>query len=228
MSIIAKNVCKSIGTPSVQILKDLSFEIPDQSFLALTGKSGSGKSTLLYLLSSLDNATSGSIEVDGINLQNLSPQELYRFRNQKMGFIFQSHYLIAELSALENVILPAKKFEKNKNHTERAHFLLEECGLGKLTNRLPRQLSGGEQQRVAIARALMMNPRYLFADEPTGSLDTSNGDIVMNLIKKANKDTGTTVILVTHDPDFAAQARSQINLIDGRIDKGSRKTMSPS
>lgn len=219
MALIVKHVTKSIGHPPIQILKDISFQIENGTFLALTGKSGSGKSTLLYILSSLDRASTGQIEIDGHDLSQMSADELNEFRNKKMGFIFQSHYLIAELTALENVILPARRFERHKDHRERAHYLLEECGLGKLTNRLPRQLSGGEQQRVAIARALMMQPKYLFADEPTGSLDTVNGDLVMNLIRKINKEIGATVILVTHDPDFASQAKSQIELVDGRIER---------
>lgn len=218
MALISKHIFKSFGEPPVKILKDISFEIENGTFVALTGKSGSGKSTLLYILSSLDKATSGNIEIDGHDLSQFTTDELYEFRNKKMGFIFQSHYLISELTALQNVILPAKRFTKNKNHQDRAHFLLEQCGLGSLTGRLPRQLSGGEQQRVAISRALMMNPKYLFADEPTGSLDTTNGELVMNLLKNANKEFGTTVIMVTHDPDFAMQASRQINLIDGQIE----------
>ncbi len=218
MALISKKIFKSIGEPPVKILKDISFEIESGTFVALTGKSGSGKSTLLYILSSLDKATSGNVEIDGHDLSQFTTDELYEFRNKKMGFIFQSHFLISELTALENVILPAKRSTKSKNHQDRAHFLLAQCGLGSLTGRLPRQLSGGEQQRVAIARALMMNPKYLFADEPTGSLDTTNGELVMNLIKNANKESGTTVIMVTHDPDFALQASRRINLIDGQIE----------
>lgn len=189
MALISKKIFKSIGEPPVKILKDISFEIESGTFVALTGKSGSGKSTLLYILSSLDKATSGNVEIDGHDLSQFTTDELYEFRNKKMGFIFQSHFLISELTALENVILPAKRSTKSKNHQDRAHFLLAQCGLGSLTGRLPRQLSGGEQQRVAIARALMMNPKYLFADEPTGSLDTTNGELVMNLIKNANKES---------------------------------------
>lgn len=219
MALQASQIFKSFGEPSVDVLKNISFEISSGAFVALTGKSGSGKSTLLYILSSLDRATSGKVMIDGHDISKLDAQELNEFRNKNMGFIFQSHYLIAELSALENVLLPARRYGLLKEKESEALQLLNDFGLAKLIHRLPRQLSGGEQQRVAIARALVMKPKYLFADEPTGSLDTVNGEIVMGLIKKANKELGTTVILVTHDPDFAAQAESQINLIDGVVSK---------
>lgn len=215
-NIVAKNVGKALGDPPTQILTDISLEIQEGEFVALTGRSGSGKSTLLYLLSSLDTVTSGSIEFGGRNLTQLTKKELDAFRNQNIGFVFQFHYLISELSALDNVLLPAKKAGRDKEVEPYAKQLLTEFGLGDKYNRLPRQLSGGEQQRVAIARALSMKPKFLFADEPTGALDSVNGDIVMRIIRKANED-GTTIIMVTHDPDFAATAKRQIHLVDGKL-----------
>lgn len=217
MSIAARGVGKTIGTPPTRILSDIDLEIKDGEFVALTGRSGAGKSTLLYLLSSLDNSTAGAIEVDGQRIDRMNHGQLCEFRNAKMGFVFQFHFLIAELSALENILLPARKFNQVERRRDYALSLLKEFGLGGKEERLPRQLSGGEMQRVAIARALVMEPKYLFADEPTGSLDTVNGDLVMDIIRGCNQKMGMTVIMVTHDPDFANLASRQIHLIDGRI-----------
>jgi putative ABC transport system ATP-binding protein/lipoprotein-releasing system ATP-binding protein len=217
MSIIAKNISKKIGDPATQVLSDISFEIKNGEFVSLTGRSGSGKSTLLYILSSLDNPSDGTVEIDGRAINKMPNEELYRFRNEKMGFVFQFHYLIAELTALENVLMPTMKFNKQNEKREYARHLLAEFGLGEKMNRLPRQLSGGEQQRVAIARAFVQNPQYFFADEPTGALDSASGEMVMNILIDANKKFGTTVVLVTHDPDFANLAQRQIRLVDGRM-----------
>jgi putative ABC transport system ATP-binding protein/lipoprotein-releasing system ATP-binding protein len=216
MGIVVKHMGKEIGDPPTRVLADINLEIRDGEFVALTGRSGSGKSTLLYLLSSLDSPSEGVVELDGHDLMSMPAEELHRFRNQHMGFVFQFHYLLAELTSLENVLMPARKFEQHLERRARAEHLLEAFGLKEKMNRLPRQLSGGEQQRVAIARALVMEPRYLFADEPTGSLDTINGESVMNLIREANRERGTTVVMVTHDPDFARLAERQILLADGR------------
>ncbi len=217
MGIVAHGVGKVIGEPPTRVLTDISLEIGDGEFIALTGRSGSGKSTLLYILSTLDRPSEGAVEIDGRDVNRLEHHELYRFRNQAMGFVFQFHYLFAELTALENVLLPARKAGRAEELTAHATSLLAQFGLGDKTNRLPRELSGGEQQRVAIARALVMKPRYLFADEPTGSLDTVNGEIVMDIIRTSNEKLGTAVVMVTHDPDFAKLARRQIHLVDGRV-----------
>jgi len=217
MGIVAKKIGKTIGDPPTRVLTDLSFEIQDSEFVALTGRSGSGKSTLLYLISSLDNPTEGKIEISGKDIAMMDSEELHIFRNQKVGFVFQFHYLIAELSSLENVLMPTLKFNQAVKRREYAEYLLEQFGIKDKSHRLPRQLSGGEQQRVAIARALVMEPQYLFADEPTGSLDTINGDTVMKIIADVNEKNKTTIILVTHDPDFAKQAHRQIMLVDGKI-----------
>jgi len=217
MGIVAKNVGKTLGNPATRILTDISLEIHDGDFVALTGRSGSGKSTLLYLLSSLDTVSEGAVEIEGQNFETLDPEALHLFRNQHAGFVFQFHYLINELTALENVLLPARKSGQETSRKPYAESLLKQFGLDDKMHRLPRQLSGGEQQRLAIARALVMKPKYLFADEPTGSLDSINGETVMKIIRESNARDGTTVVMVTHDVDFAALAQRQIHLSDGRI-----------
>jgi lipoprotein-releasing system ATP-binding protein len=217
MGIIASHITKKIGASSTEVLHDISLEIEDGEFVSLTGRSGSGKSTLLYILSGLDSPSEGSVQVSGHDFQKMESEELYLFRNQSMGFVFQSNYLIAELSALENVLMPARKFGQLDQRRERAIMLLEKCDLKEKFGRLPRQLSGGEQQRVAVARALVMEPKYLFADEPTGSLDSVNGDRIMKLILEVNSVNKTTVVLVTHDQVFAKLAQREILLVDGQI-----------
>jgi lipoprotein-releasing system ATP-binding protein len=163
------------------------------------------------------NVTAGTVEIAGHDFGKMPPEELYRFRNQEMGFVFQFHYLLAELTAIENVLMPTLKLKRQEERRPHAEMLLKQFGLAEKHNRLPRQLSGGEQQRLAIARALVMEPKYLFADEPTGALDTANGEIVMQIIRDVNLQHGTTIVLVTHDPDFAAEAQRQIRLVDGRL-----------
>ncbi len=219
MGISARGVEKFIGNSSNRILSDINLEIKDGEFVALTGRSGAGKSTLLYLLSSLDKATGGTIEIDGVDITRMKSEDLHRFRNEKMGFVFQFHFLIAELTALENILLPARKYGREEERKAYGLSLLNEFGMGDKADRLPRQLSGGEMQRVAIARALCMEPRYLFADEPTGSLDSVNGELVMKIIRDCNSKLGTTVIMVTHDMDFASHAGRRIHLVDGHIVK---------
>lgn len=213
----AVNLKKSFNNPPLEILHGLNFQINDGSFVSVTGKSGSGKSTLLYCISTLDAPTSGQVYFDGQELGDMSSENLHEFRNQKMGFIFQFHYLLPELNSLENVLMPARKTGKHLEKMERAKELLKKVGLEQKLDRLPRELSGGEQQRVAIARSLIMNPKYLFADEPTGNLDSTNGELVMEILKSITRDGKTSVIYVTHDPDFAAMADHSIQLADGKI-----------
>jgi putative ABC transport system ATP-binding protein/lipoprotein-releasing system ATP-binding protein len=179
------------------------------------GRSGSGKSTLLYLLSSLDRSFDGEVFIDGAKVNELDVEAVHQLRNQKIGFVFQFHYLLSELSALENVLLPARKAGLLKEKEAFAIELLNAVGLGDKNHRFPHHLSGGEQQRVAIARALVMRPKYLFADEPTGNLDSVSGNIVLDLFEKFNREFGTTIIYVTHDEDFGGRARRQIRLVDG-------------
>lgn len=217
MSIEIKNLVKSFGKPPLEILKNISAQINNSEMLAITGRSGSGKSTLLYIISSLDKPTSGDVTIDGRSLSSMNKKELHQFRNQKMGFIFQFHHLLAELTALENILMPAHKTKEVASKEKLGLELLNEFGIANKADRLPSQLSGGEQQRVAIARALIMQPAFLFADEPTGNLDSANGLLVMNLLKKINKERGTTIIYVTHDQEFSRMGTRQINLSDGRI-----------
>jgi lipoprotein-releasing system ATP-binding protein len=212
-----KDIKKSFGKPAVLILKGISAEIQDGEMLSITGRSGSGKSTLLYIISSLDKATSGVVTIDGASLAAMNSKALHQFRNKKMGFVFQFHHLLPELSALENVMMPTLKSDKEPSRKNFALELLNEFGIREKADRLPSQLSGGEQQRVAIARALIMKPRFLFADEPMGNLDSANGLLVMNLFKRINKDLGTTIVYVTHDQQFADMASRQIQLVDGAI-----------
>lgn len=218
MSILMHDIKKSFGEPPTQVLKGISGEIKDGEMLSITGRSGSGKSTLLYIISSLDKPTSGDVLVDGVSLAQMQTKELHYFRNQKMGFVFQFHYLLPELSALENVMMPTMKTEYDPARKAHALEILNEFGIGNKADSLPSQLSGGEQQRVAIARALVMKPKIIFADEPTGNLDSVNGQLVMDLFRRINKERGTTIIYVTHDPLFAQMASRQINLVDGRVE----------
>lgn len=211
----AENLKKSFG--EFEILHGISLEIPDKSLVSITGRSGSGKSTLLYALSSLDRPSSGEVVIDGESLYAKSSEDLHRFRNLSMGFVFQFHYLLPELTALENILMPARKTRREGELKAKAMQLLKKFDLEGKENKSPRSLSGGEQQRVAIARALIMDPKYIFADEPTGNLDSVNGSIVMRILKDITRETDCTVLFVTHDRDYAASADLRINLVDGRV-----------
>lgn len=211
----AENLKKSFG--EFEILHGISIEIPDKSFVSITGRSGSGKSTLLYALSSLDAPTSGHVLIDGESLYEKSSEDLHRFRNLSMGFVFQFHYLLPELTAVENVLMPARKTQSEVELKKKAYQLLKKFDLEGKEHKYPRSLSGGEQQRVAIARALIMDPKYIFADEPTGNLDSVNGSIVMKILKDITRETNCTVLFVTHDRDYAASADLRIHLVDGRV-----------
>ena len=212
-----KGVEKSFGDPPTRVLQGISLDIRGGEFVSLLGRSGSGKSTLLYIMSTLDSPTRGEVVVNGRSVTQMSSPELHDFRNRHVGFVFQFHYLLPELTALENVLMPALKRNLRQERLARAKELLRAFGLEDKEGRFPSQLSGGEQQRVAIARALVMEPQFLFADEPTGNLDSSNGDAVMQLLKEINHSKGTTVVYVTHDPDYAQMASRQIRLIDGQV-----------
>jgi putative ABC transport system ATP-binding protein/lipoprotein-releasing system ATP-binding protein len=217
MKVEGSGLVKSFGEPPQEVLHGIDLVIERGEFVALTGKSGSGKSTLLYLLSTLDSPTRGKVILDGVDASTLSAHAVHSLRNQKMGFVFQFHYLLPDLTALENILLPAMKTSEETTRRPRALEFLKEFGLSDKAHRLPGQLSGGEQQRVAIARALIMNPSLIFADEPTGNLDSQNGEIVMNLLKKINREEGATMVLITHDDDFAREAGRKIQLVDGRV-----------
>lgn len=216
MTIEIKKLFKSFGEPPTEVLKGIDLSIQDGELVSIVGRSGSGKSTLLYVMSTLDHATSGNILYDNRDITTFDENEIHLLRNQQIGFVFQFHYLLPELTVLENVLLPAYKLKMQNSKLAMAKELIHEVGLSDKLNRLPGQISGGEQQRVAIARSLLMNPKYLFADEPTGNLDTINGDIVMNLFKKFNNERKTTIIYVTHDTDYANSAKRKIEIIDGK------------
>jgi lipoprotein-releasing system ATP-binding protein len=208
---------KSFGDPPTEVLKGVSADIRDGEMVSIVGRSGSGKSSLLYLISTLDKPSSGEVVIDGIPVGSLSVPDIHRFRNEKMGYVFQFHHLLPELTVLENVLMPAMKSGRQKALRGRALDLLGEFGLGAKAGRQASRLSGGEQQRVAIARALIMEPRYLFADEPTGNLDSANGEAVLRFFQAIHKNMGTTIIYVTHDPVFAGLAERELVLVDGRI-----------
>lgn len=218
MAIVTKNIFKNFGKPPTEVLKGISIEIRDGEFVSITGKSGSGKSTLLYILSTLDTPTSGELLIDNQNIHKMSEKEIHDFRNRSMGFVFQFHYLLNELNVLENVLMPATKNRQEKEKKEYALHLLEEFGLSHRLNYFPGQISGGERQRVAIARALIMNPKYLLADEPTGNLDSENSMRVIEIFKKMNKTKNMSIIMITHDPDYAKRADRQIHISDGKIE----------
>ena len=217
MGIRTENITKSFGNPPTNVLKGIDLEILDGEFVSLVGKSGCGKSTLLYILSTLDQPSSGDIFIDDKNTNLMTEEEVHRFRNFQMGFVFQFHHLLPELTAMENILMPARKADREIERREYAKFLMEEFGLNNKFNSLPSQLSGGEQQRVAIARALVMEPKYLFADEPTGNLDSQNGNAVMNLLAEVNPKKKMSIIMVTHDSDFASRAARQIHMSDGMV-----------
>ncbi len=204
------------GARRVEILRGISLTIPAGQFVAVVGASGSGKSTLLGLLAGLDSPSSGEIWLDGAPIHNLAEAELAAVRGRRIGFVFQSYQLIQTLTALENVLLP---YELNREGSglERARRLLEEVGLAERMDHYPVQLSGGEQQRVALARAFVAEPSIVMADEPTGNLDSVNGRHVLDLLLERNRRAGTTLVLVTHDPEVAGCADRRITLKDGLI-----------
>jgi putative ABC transport system ATP-binding protein len=215
-----RDLAKSIdtGTHRVEILRGIDFTVPKGQFAAIMGASGSGKSTLLGLLAGLDSATSGSIILDGTDITGLSEDKLALVRGRKIGFVFQSYQLIPTLNAEENVLLPHELAGGDvRAGMARARELLESVGLADRLDHYPVQLSGGEQQRVALARAFMTKPPILMADEPTGNLDSVNGQHVLELLLTLNRREGTTLILVTHDQALAARADRIITLRDGRV-----------
>ena len=213
-----RDVVKSFGEPPLVVLKSLNFSIEKGEFTGITGRSGSGKSTLLYVMSGLDDLSSGSILLAGRDITEFSDREMHVFRNRNMGFVFQFHYLLPELTALENILMPARKFKLEKKKRDYALSLMESFEVIHCRDKIPSKMSGGEMQRTAVARALVMQPDILFADEPTGNLDSENGEKVMEIFRKINRELGTTVIMVTHEADYAAMASRQIRLVDGAID----------
>ena len=213
-----RGVYKSIrnGSRTVDILKGINIAIPGGQFVAIMGASGSGKSTLLGLLAGLDSPTSGEVLLDGIDISHLDEDKLAEIRGKKLGFVFQSYQLIPTLTALENVLLP-HELNAHGDGKPQARSLLTQVGLGDRMTHYPVQLSGGEQQRVALARAFMLDPPIVLADEPTGNLDSVNGQHVLDLLLGRNRDAHTTLVMVTHDPQVAALANRRIVLRDGTV-----------
>jgi len=215
----ADNLSKTyaISEKTLWVIRQVSLTVARGEFLVVQGKSGSGKTTLLSLLSGLDRPTTGKINIAGQEITALSEDGLAPFRNRSMGFVFQSFHLIPALSAIENVMFPAELAHDPKAYVK-ATNLFKRVGLDGRGEHLPHQLSGGEQQRVAICRAMINNPKILFADEPTGNLDSENGQAVLNLILELKKEHGTTLILATHSKTIASMADRVIRLHDGRIE----------
>jgi putative ABC transport system ATP-binding protein len=203
------------GGREITVLRDITFELEPGRILAITGPSGSGKSTLLGLLAGLDRPTRGRVLLDGRDLGALGEDERARMRAETVGFVFQSFHLIPTLTARENVQVPLEL--RGEDGRARADELLQRVGLGDRGHHYPAQLSGGEQQRVAVARAFANRPKLLFADEPTGNLDAANGQNVVELLAELNRELGTTVVLVTHEPDLAARAHRVLRLRDGAV-----------
>jgi len=216
--LVARELTKEFqsGSHQLTVLRDVSFAIPQGAFVAIVGPSGSGKTTLLGLLAGLDTPSHGTVILDGVDLRSLTEDQRARLRGEKVGFIFQSFQLIPTLTALENVQVPLE-LRGEGGATARAVELLTRVGLRDRMEHFPSQLSGGEQQRVAIARAFSNRPRILFADEPTGNLDATTGGRIVELIEELNRESGTSVVLVTHDLNLAGRAGRMIRLADGIV-----------
>lgn len=220
MLIELKKITKSYDNSGVitRVLHGIDLEIEEGEFVAIMGPSGSGKSTLMHIIGFLDRPTSGEYFFDGENIENFDDDELAKIRNDRIGFVFQSFNLLPRTSVLDNVILPLLYNEDKKNHQNKAKKALESVGLSERLNYLSNQISGGQKQRVAIARALVCDPKVIFADEPTGNLDSKSGATVMNILERLNKE-GKTIILVTHDMNVALHANRIVTIRDGEITK---------
>jgi len=216
--LIAQEVTREYksGDLEIAVLRNVSFTIPQGGFVAIVGPSGSGKTTLLGLLAGLDTPTRGKVILDGHDLTTMTENERAKLRGEKVGFVFQSFQLIPTLTARENIQVPLE-LQGVDGAASRANELLERVGLANRGHHFPTQLSGGEQQRVAIARAFANSPRILFADEPTGNLDANTGTLVFDLLESLNRESGSTIVLVTHDAVLAQRAARTIRLSDGNV-----------
>jgi len=216
----AVQISKSFHDPvTVQVLKDINFAINKGEFVSVIGKSGCGKSTLLYILSTMDTDYDGELLIDGVSMKGKKESELARVRNEKIGFVFQFHYLLNEFSVLKNVMLPGLKLGKysDKEVEHRAMEKLKLLGIDSEARKTPNQLSGGQKQRVAIARALINDPLIIMGDEPTGNLDKKNSDIVFGIFQQLAQEFGQSLLIVTHDNEFAARTNRIIEMEDGKI-----------
>jgi lipoprotein-releasing system ATP-binding protein len=215
------DVRKQYGSDGIttEVLHGISLTMQKGEFTALIGPSGSGKSTLLNIIGLLEHPTSGSLQITGLETGKLPEEELTRLRGQSIGFVFQFHHLIPAFTALENVMLPLMLEEgrQTSSHRERAVWLLNRVGLADRLDFKPGKLSGGQQQRVAIARSLAVNPPLILADEPTGNLDTAAADEIFKLLYQVNQESGTTFLIVTHDPRLAKRCSRVVELVDGQL-----------
>ena len=208
----------SMGSYELPVLKGINLEVQRGELVAIVGASGAGKSTLLHIIGTLDKPTGGTVTFDGQDLFRMTDAQQAEFRNQRIGFVFQFHHLLAEFTALENVCMPALVQRREPASVRSgATTLLTEVGLGHRLQHKPGELSGGEQQRVAMARALMQNPDLVLADEPTGNLDTHSGDGLFGLMRTLNKTRGTTFVIVTHNDKLSSQSDRIIHMQDGQI-----------
>lgn len=220
IAVEGKHIIKDfrLGDTTTKVLKDISLQVMQGEFVSIMRPSGSGKSTLLYILGGLDTPTSGHVLLNGTDISHFGDEKMSRIRRQKIGFVFQFYNLIPNLNVEENIMLPllldGKKMGGYKKQLDR---ILEIVGLSDRRKHKPRELSGGQQQRVAIARALIGNPEILFADEPTGNLDSKTGAEIMNLLREINQNSGQTIIMVTHSPDAAKSSSRMITVQDGMI-----------
>ena len=218
-AIVAKNLTKvyQMGEVQVHALRGVSLEIKHGEVVAIMGPSGSGKSTLMNIIGCLDRPTAGEYYLDGELVSDMNDDQLATVRNHKVGFVFQNFNLLSRSSALLNVELPLRYAGLRENRHERAAVALQAVGLGDRMEHKPMELSGGQQQRVALARAIINDPAIILADEPTGNLDSKSGKEIMNLLLELNKESGTTLIIVTHDPTIAEKTERVIQLYDGRV-----------
>ena len=213
----ATNIYKSYdnGERNLPVLNDLSIQVEKNQIITITGQSGSGKSTLLNILGSLDKPDNGEVEIDGLNILDLNDHEIAKIRNQKIGFVFQFHHLLSEFTALENVLMPAWIGNLNSKEKDIAVDLFTELNLSSKMDCYPNQLSGGERSRVALLRGIINKPKILLADEPTGNLDEKNALILIELLKKINRDFNQSIIITTHNPDVAKLGCKRFNLLNG-------------
>ncbi|MDE7327634.1 MAG: ABC transporter ATP-binding protein [Lachnospiraceae bacterium] len=221
IAIEGKNIVKDfeLGNTTTRVLKDVSIKVLKGEFVSIMGQSGSGKSTLLYILGGLDTPTKGTVSMNGIDISKFNDEKMSKIRRQKIGFVFQFYNLIPNLNVEENIMLPLLlDGKKTRDYRKQLNEILEVVGLTDRRKHTPRELSGGQQQRVAIARALIGSPEILFADEPTGNLDSATGAEIMDLLRAINQNSGQTILMVTHSPEAAKSSNRVITVKDGMIE----------